>query len=95
MEQEKTIINGQRHRITITNHNKVVLHPDTFCPMKSLIITVGVCSEAQHDGHPWTDEDVKCAEADLVDKIMEDLKVQVNKFVENLNPFGMHKCGIL
>lgn len=63
--------------------------------MKSLHMTVGVCSDAQHDGHPWTDEDVKCAETDLVEKIVEDLKGQVSKFVKNINPFDCHKCGIL
>ncbi len=65
----------------------VVLNPDTFCPSKGIIDFV-----AQHDGHPWTKQDVEESEDDLIIEICDDIMEEVTKFVKEANPYGiMHE----
>ena len=46
--------------------------------------------EAQHDGRSWSRDFVEECEANLIEKIMEDLKPKVEAFVRKTKPYDCH-----
>jgi hypothetical protein len=69
---------------------QVLLDPDTFCPMKTLNLKVKLLYDAQHDGHPWTEDDIRNANSNLIGHILSALGPQIDAFVREVNPFSIH-----
>lgn len=65
------------YKLEIKDDTGMVLDPDTLCPMRKLDIILKVRCEAQHDGHPWTERDIRLAENELIEKIMNKLRIAV------------------
>ena len=66
----------------------VTLNPDNFCPQRHIEINTTVQSEAQFDGHTWTEEMVVNAEVELAAKISTDLAPMILKLIREIDPFG-------
>lgn len=67
-----------------------LLNPDTFCPGVMRQIDLIVYGDAQHDGHGWTESDIRLAESKVVDAIMQELRTHVEKHVKDSKPFAIH-----
>lgn len=66
------------------------LCPDSYCPMKTLHLKLGVIYEAQHDGRSWSKDFVEECESNLIEKIIEDLKPRIELFVRKTKPYDCH-----
>ncbi len=79
------------YRLTIDDFDKkVYLDKDTCQPMRKIDISFAVLFDAQHDGHPWTERDIRMAEHELIERVMNKLRLAVTGLVHEANPFGCH-----
>jgi hypothetical protein len=77
-------------QVKTTEDPKLTLNPDTFCPQKSMDIKLTIAMDAQHDGHGWDKEWIEKCYNRLIEEIMADIKSQIEPFVRDVNPFGIH-----
>jgi len=79
------------YRLTISDYDdQIYLDADTCQPYHQLDIKLKVLFDAQHDGHPWTERDIRMAEHELIERVMNKLRLAVTGLVNKTNPFGCH-----
>jgi hypothetical protein len=59
--------------------------------MNGLRLVVRVPSEAQHDGHGWSDDYVRKCEIELLKNIMSDIEDTLTLWIQKIKPFAVHQ----
>lgn len=69
---------------------KTYMDGETFQPYYKVGITLKVLLNAQHDGRLWKEREVRLAENELIERIMNKLRVTVTDLVTHSNPYSIH-----
>ena len=88
--EDATTTNEQNYSLTIKNDPQIYMDADTFQPLYKADLTLKVKIDAQHDGRLWDEKQIRMHERELIERIMNKLRVAVTLLVTKTNPYSTH-----
>lgn len=77
----------EKYKLTF-KEKPLTLDPDTFNPIKSLEIKLGLTYAAQQDGRPLSKDRIEELTKLLTQKVILEINAEIEKFIKEVNPYA-------